>query len=175
MTKHSRYILVFLSACIATFAACTKSGDDSGRNPCLEPRKYFVKVQTVTAADTGSAGVGVNLPSPVVGYVDTPTLDKSDMLFYYGDAARGEFTGPLSGIADSTRWFIQPDTNNTTLRDTITFHYSRTPVFLSTACGYSFTYSLQRITATDYAIDSVRIEKTEVNGTSDVTHAKIFY
>lgn len=169
MTKNNFILLLFALVTAVVFAACTKNNDGSGRNPCLEPRRYFVKVQSFKEADTGSTGIAVNLPSPVIGYIDTP------IAFYDGKWSGNDFNGPLSGIADSTRWYILPDTNNKAGLDTITFYYERKPVFLSTACGYAIVYSLQRLATTNNSIDSARIEKTEVNGVSDIVHVKIFY
>lgn len=175
MTKNNIILLLFALVTAVVFAACTKNNDGSGRNPCLEPRKYYVKVQSFTFSDTGSTGVPINLPSPVIGYVDSASALDTNIIFYKGTAAGGDFNGPLSGIADSTRWFILPDTNDVTGLDTITFYYERKPVFLSTACGYAIVYSLQRLATTNNSIDSARIEKTEVNGVSDIVHVKIFY
>jgi len=160
------YILLLL-ACGITYTACNKTGD--GRNPCLEPRRYFLVMQTCSPADTGSAGVALKLPSPIVGYVDT------NIWFADGRAAASEFVGPLSGVVDSTRWFVIPDTNNKAAMDTIVFYYTRKPVFLSTACGYTMQYSLYDISTTLNVIDSARIEKTEVNNANDVIHVKVFY
>lgn len=168
MTKRNTILFISFLLLSGFYMACNKNND--GRSPCLEPRRYFLKLQTMNAADTGSAGVAVKLPSPIVGYVDTSTDS-----FYYGNAAVSDFQGPLSAIADSTRWFIMPDTNNRTLLDTITFYYERKPVFLSTACGYAMVYSLEDIVTTNYAIDSARIEKTEVTNATDVIHVKVFY
>lgn len=147
--------------------ACTKN--DGGRNPCLEPRRYFLNLRSFKATDTGSAGVELKMPSPVVGYVDTPILFPGSTL------PGSSFSGPLSAVADSTRWFIIPDTTKWAEIDTITFYYERKPVFLSTSCGYAMVYSLQRLATTNYVIDSARIEKSEVNGASDVIHVKVFY
>lgn len=167
MIKRNTIALILFSLCCSLHMACSKSND--GRSPCLEPRRYFLKLQTMQEADTGSAGVAVKLPSPVVGYVDT------SIGFYDGRTSLSDFQGPLSAVADSTRWFIMPDTNNRSQLDTVTFYYERKPVFLSTACGYAMVYSLKNIITTNYAIDSARIEKTEVTNATDVIHVKVFY
>lgn len=168
MTKKSKKYVSFLVASVmAMLTACNK--DTGVRNPCLEPRQYFLWMQMRTEADTGSAGVEYKLPAPVIGYVDT------NIIFSDGKTSFSEIKGPLSGIADSTRWFIMPDTAKKTETDTIVFYYNRKPVFLSTACGYTFTYSLTHFRATNYLLDSVRIEKTEVNSATDVVHVKVFY
>lgn len=168
MIKRNTIALILFSLVCSLYTACNRNND--GRSPCLEPRRYFLKLQTMQEADTGSAGVAVKLPSPVVGYVDTSTDS-----FYYGNVALSDFQGPLSAVADSTRWFIMPDTNNRSQLDTITFFYERKPVFLSTACGYAMVYSLKNIATTNYFIDSARIEKTEVTNATDVIHVKVFY
>ncbi len=168
MIKRNTILFILFSLLCGMYMACSKSND--GRGPCLEPRRYFLKLQTMKAADTGSAGVVLPLPAPVVGYVDI-SVDS----FYEGNAALSDFQGPLSAIADSTRWFIMPDTSNRLGMDTITFYYERKPVFLSTACGYAMVYSLKNIATTNYFIDSARIEKTEVTNATDVIHVKVFY
>ncbi|MCB0697207.1 MAG: hypothetical protein KDC07_07570 [Chitinophagaceae bacterium] len=167
MTKPNNILLILLIIAGTSVAGCNKSGD--GRNPCLVPRRYFLTMQTCNAADTGSAGVAVKLPSPQVGYVDTA------IWFADGKAPSNSFTGPLSSVADSTRWFIAPDTNFPDAKDTIVFYYQRVPVFLSTGCGYTMKYSLQYLSVTKNIIDSARVEAAEVNGTKDVIHVKVFY
>lgn len=167
MTKNN---LVFITIMLAAFlqVACNKSAQDSGRNPCLEPKRYYLAVKTCKPADTGSIGVDSTLPSAIVGFVDT------NIWFTDGKSPSADLRGPLSGTADSVRWFIQPDTlsNN---RDTLTFYYERKPLFLSSACGYAFVYSLQRVSTTENLIDSARIEIPDVNSATDIIHVKIFY
>lgn len=167
MTNIKSYI-IFLCLLSVAVLSCTKN-DGTGRNPCLEPKKYFLKLQANETADTGTAGQPVNLPSPVVGLVDTPVLFITDTI------AANTFQGSLSVLNDSTRWFIQPDTNNPAGRDTIVFYYNRVPVFLSTACGYTFVFSLQDVAFTNNSIDSARIEIVDVTNDVDNINVKIFY
>lgn len=169
MTKKNLIGIFCALALVLVYTACTKTNTGNGRNPCLEPKRYFINVRTYKPADTGIAGVDSNLPAPVIGYVDT------NIIFYDGKWSGNNFNGPLSGTADSVRWFILTDTLKPSQRDTLVFHYTRKPVFLSTACGYAFSYSLQRLVTTNNAIDSTRIEKTEVNGAPDIIHVKVFY
>lgn len=167
MTKRNSIALILFSLVCSLYMACTRNND--GRSPCLEPRKYFLRLQAMKPADTGSAGKEHKMPSPVVGYVDTT-------IWFPGSTFPGStFAGPLSAIVDSTRWFIMPDTNNRSQLDTITFYYERKPVFLSTACGYTIVYSLKNVVTTNYLVDSARIEKTEVTNATDVIHVKVFY
>lgn len=163
--KNIRVVVSLLLVC-TLYVACNRSTD--GRSPCLEPRRYFVKIQTLLPADTGSAGVAYPLPAGHIGYVDTP-------IRFYNGANISDFSGPLSAVADSTRWFIGPDTTYRGALDTLTFYYQRKPVFVSTACGYAMVYSLTHVNSTHYYIDSARIEKTEVTNATDVAHVKVFY
>lgn len=167
MTKSKLLYLLAAMLLVTAYTACTKT--ETGRNPCLEPKTYYLKLKTYRSADTGTVAVDSVLPSPVLGFVDT------NIWFTDGRTRNNDFNGPLSGIADSVRWFIQPDTLRPSQRDTITFHYERKPVFLSSACGYAFVYSLQRLQTTNNLIDSAKIERTEVNGATDAIHVKVFF
>lgn len=167
MIKNNTILFILFTLLCGMYMACSKSND--GRSPCLEPRRYFVKLQTRLAADTGSAGVEYKMPAARMGYVDTA------IWFYNGTPGLTDFQGPLSAVADSVRWFIGPDTTFSSAIDTVTFYYERKPVFLSTACGYAMGFSLKNIVTTNYFIDSARIEKTEVTNATDVIHVKVFY
>ena len=134
----------------------------------MEPTRYFLKLQTFKPADTGSAGVDSTLPAATVGLVDTNT--------WFADSAQSNsFSGVLSSIADSVRWFVWPDKANPSSGDTITFYYERKLNFLSTACGYNYVFVLSSINTTNNSIDSARIENAEVTSKTDVLHVKVFY
>lgn len=165
MTSIIRTISVFilLLCVIVTFQSC-----ESIEDPCLEPKTVSLTFKTYVPADTGSAGVLVNLPNAVVGLVDTIGI--------MADGVEGNtFTSLLSTIADSARIYVWPDSVITTPIDTITFYYERQLQFISTACGYAYFYSLKDITTTNYNIDSVRIIDTEVNTDANAEHVQIFY
>lgn len=165
MTSIIRTISVFilLLCVIVTFQSC-----ESIEDPCLEPKTVSLTFKTYVPADTGSAGVLVNLPNAVVGLVDTIGI--------MADGVEGNtFTSLLSTIADSARIYVWPDSVITTPIDTITFYYERQLQFISTACGYTYFYSLKDIITTNYNIDSVRIIDTEVNTDANAEHVQIFY
>lgn len=160
-----KYVLfVVLLSSLVVLYSCTQE-----RSPCLEPSQYFLKLRVYKPADTGSAGVDSTLPATMAGFVDTPYV------FYTDTVERNEFIGPLSGIADSVRWFIMADSANTGGIDTITFFYNRKLNFLSTACGYTYVYELQRIETTNNSIDSTQIQVAEVTSSADDIHVKVFY
>lgn len=165
MTSIIRAISVFilLLCVIVAFQSCERIED-----PCLEPKTVSLTFKTYVPADTGSAGVLVNLPNAVVGLVDTIGI--------MADGVEGNtFTSLLSTIADSARIYVWPDSAITTPIDTVTFYYERQLQFISTACGYTYFYSLKDITTTNYNIDSVRIINTEVNTDANAEHVQIFY
>lgn len=160
--RFSNYIVLIIT--IVFVCSCTRQDV-----PCLEPTQYFLRIKTVKPADTGIAGVDSTLPAAVVGYVDTP------LIFYADTIKRNTFIGPMSAISDSVRWFIAPDTSDPAGIDTITFRYERKTTFLSTACGYTYVYSLQNVSSTNNRIDSVRIENTEVTKDPETLNVKVFY
>lgn len=159
----NRVLLIATIICVAVFTSC-----EEVRDPCLEPTTVALVMGTYLPADTGSAGKKYELPKAVIGWVDTPSL-------YYNGEKASSFPIRLSSIADSSRWYIWPDSTASTPIDTVTFFYERKPLFLSTACGYIFTYNLNRVTSTNYNIDSIKITNTEVNTDANIEHVKIFF
>ncbi len=162
MTK-SGYLAILYLVLFITVVSCTQE-----RNPCLEPTRYFLKLKTLKPADTGSAGVDSSLPGAIIGLVDTNVL-------FVDSVSANTFSGTLSSIADSVRWFIWPEKSNPANGDTITLYYERKLNFLSTACGYNYVYALTNIATTNNSIDSARIETAEVNSKTDALHVKVFY
>ena len=161
MTKYSIIILALVALLVHT-------GCEQQRNPCLEPRTYYLKLKTYKSADTGIAGADSILPAAMVGFVDTPLL-------FGAIGKRNDFSGPLSAVKDSIKWFVMPDTAQPQNGDTITFFYNRKLTFLSTACGYTYVYSLYDLKTTNNSIDSARIENTEVTKNVETVHVKVFY
>ena len=159
-------VVLFLIVVIVSSAFWTSC--DEIRDPCLEPTTVALVFGTYLPADTGTAGKTYELPKAVIGWVDTPSL-------YYNGAKASLFPIRLSSITDSSRWYIWPDSVTTTPIDTVTFFYERKPQFLSTACGYIFTYNLKNVTSTNYNIDSIKITNTEVNTDANIEHVKIFF
>lgn len=158
----------FLLVVVAVLTSLFITSCEEVRDPCLEPTTVALVFGTYQPADTGSAGKKYELPKAVLGWVDTPSV-------YYNGVKASSFPIRLSSIADSSRWYIWPDSAATTGIDTVTFFYERKPRFLSTACGYIFTYSLKNVTSTNYNIDSIKITNTEVNTDANIEHVKIFF
>ncbi len=161
MIKKAHIVLLLLMSML--WVSCTEV-----RDPCLQPKNVSLQFGIYAAADTGSAGKVYDLPKAVVGWVDTNEV-------YYNGQKGNKFAINLSIIADSCRWFIWPDSAATTPIDTVTFYYERKVEFLSTACGYIFTFNLTNVNTTNYNIDSIRVENGNVNTDASTEHLKIFY
>lgn len=161
--KQFIYTSALLLVVLTFGQSCERIGD-----PCLEPKTVSLTFKTYVPADTGSAGVLVNLPKAVVGLIDTVGITANGV-------EASTFTTLLSTIADSARVYIWPDSVVTTPMDTVTFYYQRNLQFISTACGYTYFYSLTDVRTTTNNIDSVVIINTEVNTDANAEHVKIFF
>lgn len=165
MTSLKRTVYISALLILVSFAiqSCERIDD-----PCLEPRTVSLTFKTYVPADTGSAGVMVNLPKAVVGLVDTPAIMADGI-------EASTFTTLLSTIADSARVYIWPDSVATTPKDTLTFYYERKLEYISASCGYTYFYSISDVKTTNNNIDSVVIVNREVNTDANAEHVKIFY
>lgn len=79
---------------------------------------------------------------------------------------------PLSPLADSTRFYIRPDTLS--LADTLTVRYKRKPTFISPGCGYTTFFNLDTVLFTRHSIDSLKMifkQVTLYNG----ENIKVYY
>jgi len=170
MTKrNSRFLILFAIVVTAYLAACERVKD-----PCLLPKIAPVGIGSYKAVETDT-GIAVRdsiLPSPIMAVLDSP-----DAFVYVPNPATSKFKLSLSPMADSTRFFVMPDTLNRAAygRDTLTFYYRRKLHFLSNACGYTYFYSIYDVRATNHLIDSIKLVQTEVTTAADAEHVKIYY
>ena len=70
--------------------------------------------------------------------------------------------------------FAQIDTTKNTY-DTLVFYYTRSLHFVSVACGYTYYYNLNKITATYHDLDSVAIKDPSINDNATIEHVKLYY
>lgn len=164
MISRGRILLLWLTCLVVAVSSCDRVG-----NPCYEPLNVTVLMRTYLPSDTGANGVLYELSKANVIAIDF--TDSS--VIGYASAKSSAFNLSLSPIADSCRWYIQPD-SATTIYDTLTFYYTRQLKFLSNACGYTYHYNLLDVRSTDYNIDSVKITNRDINGKADVEHVKVF-
>lgn len=164
-----KLLLAVISACALAQAAC-----DTERDPCLEPVTVALTMHTYRRADTGTTIIDTSFANALFA-----PLDSEKVVYQVKSVPVYRIT--LSPVADSCRWYLQPDSAQRRKRDTLTFFYRRRLQFLSNACGYTYYYSVDSVRSTVrafadtvHAIDSVRLANGDVNGKADVTHLKIY-
>ena len=92
--------------------------------------------------------------------------------FYARDSGLQIIRLPLSQIADSTAFYIQPDT--TAQGDTINILYRRNLHFVSSGCGFATYFNIDTIKYTRHSIDSIAIPVKTIT-TTDAKNVKIYY
>lgn len=153
-----------LPLCLALYACNTERG------PCLEPLAAKVNVRCYQHVDSNNTYVDTLLPNANFVSLDI----DSARYWYWGAKEISSFSIVLSPLRDTARWAIVPD-SATAAADTLTFIYSRKLKFVSNACGYSYTYSLQQVLATRKNIDSVYIGNTDVTTKAGSEHVKLYF
>lgn len=169
ISKDHKLLVLFLLGATIIMAACTQQ-----RQPCLEPTNISVRagIYTTNIDTAGVASiVSYALPSPVWGIIDS--LGNSSFLYFNTNTSLFRFT--LSSRLDECRWIIRPDTLENTITDTLTFSYSRQLTFVSNGCGYRYYYTLSDVNTTHNNIDSVVVNKTEVNNDLNAEHIRIYF
>ncbi len=146
--------------------ACNKEA----RDPCLQPRQTLMRAHAYHHADTGSAMLDTLLPAPLL----IPLSGLPVQYEYLATPRSSQFSFTLSGVADSSRWVIRPDTASM-IQDTFTVFYDRQLRFLSNACGYTYFFNLKQITYTRHALDSAVIIHNDVTTDANVEHLNLFY
>lgn len=166
MIKSGHFILLLLLCCFV-WGSCTQEGD-----PCLLPTTVTARWGTYQSVetDTGVAVFDSTLPKPIIGVPDSP------MAFAYLTADK-KFTVLLSPLADSTKFFIIPDSARQSPFDvdTLVLYYSRKLQFISTACGYTYYYNIYGERHTSNNIDSVKIANGNVTNNVNIEHVKIYF
>lgn len=117
---------------------------------------------------------------PLAGFYDTqePTRKVSiDSLEVYGKGAPGDsilFSGksainelylPFRLDHDTTTYvfrYLHTELAEAQITDTVSFIYSRTPRFVSSACGVSYIFGIEKIENSNFLIDSVSCPAGEI-------------
>lgn len=169
MKTGYKLLLTIAALCTLLQMAC-----DTERDPCLEPLTVSLTMHTYRQADTGTTIIDTAFANALTG-----PLDSAKIVYQSKLATAYRIT--LSPVADSCRWYLQPDSAQAGRRDTLVFFYRRNLVFLSNACGYTYHYAVDSVRSTRrafadqvHAIDSIRLSNGDVNGKADVTHLKIY-
>lgn len=74
---------------------------------------------------------------------------------------------PFRIDSDITQYAFVDKSEGAELADTVTFVYSRTPVFANAACGVSYVYDMREITWQGTLIDSVTCPKGFINNVNE--------
>lgn len=94
---------------------------------------------------------------------------------YYKQAVSSVFLS-LSPVTDSSRFYLKVDSSATTIADTITFRYTRSPHFVSPGCGFSTFFSLDTVVSTHNTIQSLIINQREITSTlNDTAHITLYF
>jgi hypothetical protein len=162
----NKALLSIAAMLVLATLACSKQE----RDPCLQPRQVLMRAHAYRHADTGSAILDTLLPAPVL----IPLSGQPVQYYYLSTPRSAQLSFTLSGVADSSRWVIRPDTASR-LADTFTVFYDRQLRFLSNACGYTYFFSLKQILYTQHALDSAVIAHGDVTTDANVEHLKFYY
>ena len=99
-------------------------------------------------------------------------LGRRDSLLSDGAPAQ-QIAVPLNPAADSSRFFIQPDSSSAAA-DTLTVLYRPDRHFVSAGCGFTYYYAIDSIRYTRHLIDSAALLATQVNA-SHATQITLYY
>jgi len=143
------------------------------RSPCMEPVTAQLNMHCYQHIDSNNTYIDTLLPNVNMGAVEI----DSARFWYIGAKRQSQFAIVLSPLSDTCHWLIEPDSavNGLAGIDTLTFIYTRNLKFVSNACGYTYTYTLQQVAATHHTIDSIAIGDPEVTTKALSEHVKIFF
>ncbi len=159
-------ILICLLAVLLAASGCGKEN----RDPCLQPRQTLMRAHAYHHADSTGALADTLLPAPML----IPLTGQTTTYYYLGTPRSSQLSFTLSGVADSSRWVIVPDTASS-LSDTLTVFYDRQLRFLSNACGYTYFFNLKELSYTRHGLDSAFIMHADVTTDANVEHLKLIY
>jgi len=156
---YAGFMVLVLS--LLLLQACTQD-----RQPCLTPKASILKAKAVRVLADGTAQ-DTALPAAVLAPLTGGTLSGT---LYPGGSS---FTLSLSPVADSAQWIFATDTIGV-VPDTITFRYERQLHFISNACGYTYYYTINSVTATGHSLDSAVIKDRSVNSNANTVHTELY-
>jgi hypothetical protein len=145
-------------------ASCNK---DAQRDPCLQPRNVSLRIQAQQRGAADTTATDTTLRGPVF----IPIGGQQILKYSAGTSRPVLYLDPQS---DSCTYFMRPDSLSQA-GDTLRFRYTRKLQFLSNACGYTYFFSLQSVTATNSAIDSVRINNSVIDNDANSPNHLLLY
>jgi hypothetical protein len=135
--------------------------------------------ETKTCDQTLISSLGINFKKDSLdGFINIDTIWPKVTLYALGkdtilsSQARSSIFMTLSPLADSSQFYLKLD--SAAVADTLTFRYTRTPHFVSPACGFATFFTLDTVITTFNTIDSLHVNNKEVNSTND-THVSLYF
>jgi hypothetical protein len=164
--KRGKYWAWYLAALLTgVFFAC-----NTQRSPCMEPVSAQLNMHCYQHIDSNNTYIDTLLPNVNMGAIEI----DSARYWYIGAKRSALFAIVLSPVMDTTHWIMQPD-SAVAVWDTLQFVYKRNLKFVSNACGYIYTYTLQQVSATHHCIDSVAVNDPEITTKASSEHVKVFF
>lgn len=146
----------------ALLAGCNTSGCYDNQNSIPLAKFYSYQTKAAIAVDSIS-----------IGGVDAP---NDSLLINNGSDVNSVYL-PLRSTQSATAYFIhyeQKALSDPRFNDTITFHYTSIPYFVSEECGAMFRYSISSYSYTRHLIDSVGIIDTLITN-ADIERIRIYF
>lgn len=140
----------------------------------------------MTSCENYSSCSGTTATSLGIGFYQVKDSVESDSIppavtvvgigragnFYTKSAGRSFIRLPLNQTADSTAFYIQPD--SLSQGDTLVVQYQTKLHFVSAGCGFATYFTLDTIRYTRHNIDSLAIPVKTIT-TTDANNVKIYY
>lgn len=143
-----RWLPATLLACVTSLIAVSCSQDECLTNRTTLPQcgfyAYGLTDQAIAIDSTAIFGLG----APEGALVLDSTTSASSVIL------------PLRIDSDTTTFvleYVAKAFREIGARDEVTFIYSRTPYFVSSACGVSYRYQIEKVEHTHFLLDSVGV------------------
>lgn len=149
--------LLYLAAFSAACAAAVSCSDTCAENKNALPRAAFYAyadsaMRQVTIDSLEVVGVGI----------------EGDSALSAASEPKSELYLPFRIDSDTTRYVFIDARTGSSLRDTLTFAYTRTPRFVNVECGVSYLYEIESIEWQGALIDSVVCPNGYIDNTNAV-------
>ena len=108
--------------------------------------------------------------------ISTNRIEGTDSVLINKDVNVDSFILPMSySLLEDSLFFETRNADNRLLRDTVTVQKTNTPHFESVDCGVNYFHTITGVRHTSHTIDSVTINKRNVNYDASVSHLYIYF
>ena len=141
-----KHLLSIALALLLMLAAACGDGSCYDNGNALPLARFYRDGKKITLSNVTTRGIGAPNDS---AYVKGKSLSETYL--------------PLRASTTSTQWIIEMAvTNDDTMSDTLTFHYTTVPYFASAECGAMFAFNIDKVETTRNLIDSVELVQRKV-------------